>query len=104
MSIEQIYQKKTQLEHILLRPDTYVGSIDRISQSIWVVDDSKEKTKMVQKNITYTPAFYKIFDEIIVNASDNIQRDRRGCTQIKVTIDQQKGVIKVWNNGKGVPI
>jgi len=22
-SIEQIYQKKTQLEHILLRPDTY---------------------------------------------------------------------------------
>lgn len=24
-SIEQIYQKKTQLEHILLRPDTYIG-------------------------------------------------------------------------------
>lgn len=24
-SIEQIYQKKTQLEHILLRPDTYGG-------------------------------------------------------------------------------
>jgi DNA topoisomerase-2 len=25
--IEDIYQKKTQLEHILLRPDTYVGSV-----------------------------------------------------------------------------
>jgi len=23
--IEEIYQKKTQLEHILLRPDTYIG-------------------------------------------------------------------------------
>ena len=26
VAIEDIYQKKTQLEHILLRPDTYVGS------------------------------------------------------------------------------
>ena len=25
-TVEQIYQKKTQVEHILLRPDTYVGS------------------------------------------------------------------------------
>jgi DNA topoisomerase-2 len=24
--IEEIYQKKTQLEHILLRPDTYIGT------------------------------------------------------------------------------
>jgi len=26
-AIEQIYQKKSQLEHILLRPDTYIGKI-----------------------------------------------------------------------------
>jgi hypothetical protein len=25
MSVERIYQKKSQLEHILLRPDTYIG-------------------------------------------------------------------------------
>jgi DNA topoisomerase-2 len=25
-AIEEIYQKKSQLEHILLRPDTYIGS------------------------------------------------------------------------------
>ena len=25
LSVERIYQKKTQLEHILLRPDTYIG-------------------------------------------------------------------------------
>lgn len=24
-AVEEIYQKKTQLEHILLRPDTYIG-------------------------------------------------------------------------------
>lgn len=33
-SIEKTYQKKTQLEHILLRPDTYVGSVEPTSQVI----------------------------------------------------------------------
>ncbi|EFO86230.1 CRE-TOP-2 protein [Caenorhabditis remanei] len=28
MAIEDIYQKKSQLEHILLRPDTYIGSVE----------------------------------------------------------------------------
>ena len=28
ISIERIYQKKSQLEHILLRPDTYIGSVE----------------------------------------------------------------------------
>jgi len=32
LSVERIYQKKTQLEHILLRPDTYVGSVDHTTQ------------------------------------------------------------------------
>ena len=32
LSVERIYQKKTQLEHILLRPDTYIGSIERLTQ------------------------------------------------------------------------
>ena len=27
LSVERIYQKKSQLEHILLRPDTYIGSV-----------------------------------------------------------------------------
>ena len=42
-------------------------------------------------------------DEILVNASDNIQRDKKTST-IKVEIDQKKGLIKVWNNGRGIPI
>ena len=42
-------------------------------------------------------------DEILVNAADNIQRDKK-TSVIKVTIDQKKGLIKVWNNGRGIPI
>jgi len=33
-TIEDIYQKKTQLEHILLRPDTYIGSTEKQQQQV----------------------------------------------------------------------
>ncbi len=36
MSVERIYQKKTQLEHILLRPDTYIGSVERTDRAVGV--------------------------------------------------------------------
>lgn len=32
MSVERVYQKKTQLEHILLRPDSYIGSVEPVTQ------------------------------------------------------------------------
>ncbi|KHJ48124.1 DNA gyrase/topoisomerase IV, A subunit [Trichuris suis] len=101
LAIEEIYQRKTQLEHILLRPDTYIGSIEPHTDLLWVYDEESEK--MVQRNITYVPGLYKIFDEIIVNAADNKQRDpRMNC--IKVDINQEKNEIKIWNNGKGIPV
>ena len=37
MSVERIYQKKSQLEHILLRPDSYIGSTETMSQVPFVV-------------------------------------------------------------------
>jgi DNA topoisomerase-2 len=36
--IEKTYQKKTQLEHILLRPDSYIGTTEQISEKLWVYD------------------------------------------------------------------
>jgi DNA topoisomerase-2 len=70
-TVESIYQKKTQIEHILLRPDTYIGSVDKIEEKMWVLDDTNQT--FVSKTISYVPGLYKIFDEILVNAIDNIQ-------------------------------
>jgi DNA topoisomerase II len=64
MAVEKIYQKKTQLEHILLRPDTYVGSMERVESEMWIWDFTTEK--MIKKEIKYVPGLFKIFDEIIV--------------------------------------
>lgn len=63
LSIERIYQKKTQLEHVLLRPDTYVGSIEENTQPMWVFDDQKKA--IVARTISFVPGLYKIFDEIL---------------------------------------
>lgn len=97
----ETYQKLTQLEHIIKRPDTYIGSVEKTDQQIWVYN--KESKQMEYRNITYVPGFYKIFDEILVNAADNKQRDS-SMSMMKVTIDRATGEISVENNGKGIPI
>ncbi|GAB4832574.1 DNA topoisomerase 2 [Ancistrocladus abbreviatus] len=98
-TIEETYQKKSQLEHILLRPDTYIGSVEKHTQKLWVYEDNQ----MVHKEITYVPGLYKIFDEILVNAADNKQRDP-SMNAVKVTIDVEQNCISVYNNGDGVPV
>lgn len=100
-TIEKTYQKKSQLEHILLRPDTYIGSVEKVSELMWVYDTDKEI--MIQKQIEYVPGLYKIFDEILVNAADNKQRDKKmDC--IKIEINPEENLISVWNNGQGIPV
>ncbi|KAJ3192511.1 DNA topoisomerase 2 [Irineochytrium annulatum] len=98
-TIEEIYQKKTQLEHILLRPDTYIGSVESMSCPMWVF----EENKLVNRSITYVPGLYKIFDEILVNAADNKVRDP-SMDKIEVVIDTEKNLVSVYNNGRGIPI
>ncbi|KAI9786268.1 MAG: DNA topoisomerase 2 [Peltula sp. TS41687] len=95
------YQKLTQLEHILKRPDTYIGSVERTEKQMWVYNTQTDAMEM--RDVSFVPGLYKIFDEILVNAADNKQRDKNMDT-IKVTVDREKGEISVWNNGRGIPI
>jgi DNA topoisomerase-2 len=67
-TVEEIYQKKTQLEHILLRPDTYIGSAEHHQTNMWVLSETDE---LEYRMISFVPGLYKIFDEILVNAADN---------------------------------
>ncbi|KAL9420945.1 hypothetical protein AB3S75_038503 [Citrus x aurantiifolia] len=100
-TIEEMYQKKSQLEHILLRPDTYIGSIEKHTQALWIYEE--ESKTMIHRTISYVPGLYKIFDEILVNAADNKQRDPK-MDAVKVVIDQEHDLISVYNSGDGVPV
>jgi DNA topoisomerase-2 len=68
---------------------------------MWILD--AESQKIVNREITYVPGLYKIFDEILVNAADNKQRDPKMDT-IKIDINPGKNEVKVYNNGRGIPI
>ena len=50
-------QKISHLEHILKRPDSYVGPTAHTNELYWIL----EGNKFVQKNIDYSPALLKIF-------------------------------------------
>ncbi|KZT42853.1 type II DNA topoisomerase [Sistotremastrum suecicum HHB10207 ss-3] len=95
------YQVLDQIEHILKRPDSYVGSLESIRQNMWVFDS--ETKRMVFREIKYAPAFLKIFDEILVNAADNKVNDPNMDT-LKVNIDIENSSISIHNNGAGIPI
>ncbi|OJD18168.1 hypothetical protein AJ78_01780 [Emergomyces pasteurianus Ep9510] len=95
------YQKLTQLEHIIKRPDTYIGSIERSTNQMWVYNSESESMEF--REVSYVPGLYKIFDEILVNAADNRHNDKN-MDEIRVTVNRESGEISVWNNGRGIPI
>ena len=56
-------------DHVLIRPDSYIGSVESVTQNIWTYDSDTKR--MVQRDVKYVPGFFKIVDEILVNAADN---------------------------------
>ena len=67
----------------------------------WILKD--QNLKLTYEEIKFVPALYKIFDEVLVNAADNYQRDSR-MNMLKVTINRTEGFVCVHNNGKGIPV
>ena len=104
-SSSEKYQKLDPVSHVLLRPGMYVGSIARQKQAIWLpfTSTTTNQTTMILQEASYIPALYKIFDEIIVNAADNYQRDSN-MTGIDVTFEPKTNTISIRNDGKGIPV
>jgi DNA topoisomerase-2 len=100
-SIEQKYQKLEHREHVLKRPGMYIGSIQRETSIMDIYDDTTNK--IIRKEMKYTPGFYKTFDEVLVNAFDHTTREAE-CKTIKMFVSQKDGLIKVWNDGPGIPV
>ena len=70
--LSSAYQRKTHREHILSLPDTYVGSIETATEEVFLRDGDAFKTATIPVN----PGFYKLIDELVVNAHDHAVRLR----------------------------
>lgn len=103
-TVEQKYRKLTDVEHCLIRPGRYIGSIAPHTAETWVVGDKQDSKGMVRKEITWNPGFIKLFDEVVSNAVDHSKRPEGShLDTIKITINSTTGEISVWDNG-GIPI
>jgi DNA topoisomerase-2 len=105
------YQQKTDKQHILDNPDTYIGSVEKIDSQQWILTD--DNSRIFERNIEYVPGLFKLFDEGIVNARDhsvrmtqaidNGQHNALPVTNIEITIEED-GTIIMLNDGNGIDV
>src|SRR6056300_824247 len=88
-------QKLTHIEHVLKRPDSYVGPVELGTEPYWILNGDK----FSKKNLKYSPALLKIFDEILVNAIDRNSLHPKNVNSISVAIDKESGSVTIENNG-----
>ena len=105
------YQKKTDRQHILDAPDTYIGSVEETEYDTFVLETDNGETKIIKKNINIIPGLYKLFDEGIVNCRDHVARmaglekskQNVPVSYIDISIDAE-GVITMVNDGNGIDV
>jgi len=105
------YQQKTDKQHILDNPDTYIGSVEEVDADMWILND--ESDKIIEKNIKYIPGLFKLFDEGIVNCRDHVVRMLQAISNkqdnclpvnnIEISIDED-GTITMMNDGNGIDV
>ena len=110
-NLAQKYQKKTDRQHILDTPDTYIGSIEEDEIWDWVLN---ENGRMGWGKIKTVPGLYKCFDEGVVNARDHRvrlqEKIKKGdksvkpVTTIDISVDQETGIISIMNDGDGIDV
>lgn len=99
------YRKHSHREHILNLPDTYIGSIENSSEEYFVVDEERFTNKTITH---FNPGFYKLFDELLVNAHDHVVRLRQRNSEnlvkkIDVEIVDNK-TITIRNDGESIDV
>lgn len=115
VSLSQKYQKKTDKQHILDNPDTYIGSVENVDSDMWIFDE--ETQKIVLKQIHFIPGVFKLYDEAIVNCRDHFIRmqqlqneTKKVVSYINVNILTEPGntfppgTIIMENDGNGIDV
>jgi DNA topoisomerase-2 len=100
------YQHKTDRQHILDNPDTYIGSVDQVDSLVWTC--SETPGKMEHRQVVYIPGLYKLFDECVVNTRDHMVRMEQcnsdyQCSHITIHVDET-GRITLTNDGEGIDV
>lgn len=90
----------TSVEHILVRPNLWIGSVSPSEKETWVLN---EDDTISFKKISYTEGLLKICNEVIDNSVDvGIKTNWEKSTKIDITIT--KDTFTCEDNGTGIPV
>lgn len=95
------YLTYSAVEHVLARPETYLGCDKVVERTVGTL----EAGKIVKKVVTVPEAMTRLFAEIMSNATDNVIRSRLAKvkpTQIKVKIKSKS--VSIENDGIPIPV
>ena len=97
------YKEMDELEHILARPDTYVGSVEPENRTEMLLNLTERK--LYRADIKLPQAVERLFLEILSNAGDNADNSRRcGTNPGGIHIYMDRNWVKIRNEGEPIPI
>lgn len=98
------YKALSEIDHVLHRPDTYIGSIQQVPRSNEFIYDYINQ-KMLRCVVSVPQGFDQILREAGANVADNVFRSREnnidpGIVEVQVTRD----TITIRNGGCWIPV
>ncbi len=121
----KLAKKLEQREHVLHRPDTYIGTVrygeterlvaDFVDAPAAAAEGEESPAKKVQANMSvrihertvqFCPGLTQLFLEILNNARDRtVATDAEvRCSRIDIHVNRETGELSVSNNGDSVPV
>uniref|UniRef100_A0A6C0IXV3 DNA topoisomerase (ATP-hydrolyzing) n=1 Tax=viral metagenome TaxID=1070528 RepID=A0A6C0IXV3_9ZZZZ len=113
-NVSELYKKMSHVEHVLEKPDSYVGSTELEETEQYILIETDDSKTIEKSTFNYCPAFYKCFDELLVNAFDHSKRQSSKIKSgnnlavpvknIKVEINVEENYVSIFNDGDGIDI
>lgn len=95
---ERVVKQISQLEAVKTR-SMYTGSQEKQTIDMHILEEGK----FILKPTEFVPTWYKIVDEVLVNAIDHWVNYPKKVKVIKISFDTINGEITVLNDGPGIP-
>ena len=86
-------------DHVLQRPNMYIGNTNTIQKLDWYLEDNK----MIYKEMWINAAYYKLINEILDNSVDEfIKTNGKYSNKIKISLEEDL-TLSIKDNGRGLP-
>lgn len=101
---EDEYDMLGEFEHILRRPDMYVGSTTLETKMMSLVEFLPDNNfRIVDREVRYVEGLERAYIEILSNAADNAKRSREmGIPVGKIDIRVTSKTVSIYNEGRAI--